>query len=73
MSKVRMNPPLSDDQIERALTSAVDEWCNSNDRTLFDLWCRHVGIEPNTYESAIAYGAFSAARDYFMARDVPSS
>jgi hypothetical protein len=61
----KMQPPLSDEQLARAL-DGVKEWLTHPPATLFDLWCRHVGIEPNTYESAIAYGAFSAARDYFL-------
>lgn len=70
-----MQPPLSEAQLERALHSPVEAWCDSTDGTLFDLWCQHVGIEPNTYESAITFAAFSAAREYFLAlkRDVEAS
>lgn len=61
-----MTPPLSTDQLDHALQSEASDWNSEPTGTLFDLWCRHVGIEPNTYESAIAYAAFSAARDHFM-------
>jgi hypothetical protein len=73
MSRSKMQPPLSDEQLARAL-DGVEDWLAHPPATLFDLWCRHVGIEPNTYESAIAYGAFSAARDYFLTmRSTPST
>lgn len=64
-SRPKMQPPLSDEQLARAV-DGVEKWCVPPLTTLFDLWCRHVGIEPNTYESTIAFGAFSAARDYFL-------
>jgi hypothetical protein len=59
---------LTDDQLDRALHCTTEEWTAPGDGTLFDLWCRHVGIEPNTYEGRIAYAAFKAARDYVLAR-----
>ena len=69
--KRMMTTPLSDDQIHRALDSTSANWCDSSGATLFDLWCRHVGIEPNTYESSIAYVAWNAARDYFLGLEKP--
>jgi hypothetical protein len=64
-----MATPLSDDQLDRALISTSKDWANRTDtlgHTQFDLWCRHVGIEPNTYECSIAYAAWKTARDYFL-------
>lgn len=58
--------PITRDQLDRALHCTVEEW-SAGEGTLFDLWCRHVGIGPNTYEGKIAYAAFKAARNYFLA------